>query len=53
MVKKYLLDVGHVPFAPNGAHDLQVEWLVAAMKRGAEAQPPSETYNELGRETVI
>ncbi len=39
LVKKYLLDVGHVPFAPKGAHDLQVEWLVATMKRGAEAQP--------------
>ncbi len=38
LIKKYL-DVGRVPSAPKGAHDLHVEWLVATMKRGAEAQP--------------
>lgn len=30
---------GVVPFAPKGAHDPHVEWLVAAMKHEAEAQP--------------
>ncbi len=39
LVRKCLLDVGRVPFTPKGAHDLHVEWLVATMKRGEEAQP--------------
>ena len=39
LVKRCLLDVGLMPLAPKGAHDLHVEWLVATMKRGEEAQP--------------
>jgi len=39
IVKKHLLDVGRVPFAPKGAHDPHVEWLVVTMKRRVEAQP--------------
>ena len=40
LVKKYLLDVGgHAVGLLKGAHDFHVEWLVAAMKRGDEAQP--------------
>ncbi len=39
LVKKYFLDVGRVPFAPKGAHDPHVEWLVATVKRWPEAQP--------------
>ncbi len=39
LVKKYLLDVGRMPFAPKGAHDPHMEWLVATVKRGVEAQP--------------
>ncbi len=40
LVKKYLLDVGSCAvYSPKGAHDLHVEWLVATMKRGVEAQP--------------
>jgi transposase len=39
LVKKRLLDVGRVPFAPKGAHDPCVEWLVATVKHRIEAQP--------------
>ncbi len=39
LVRKYLLDVSPVPLGTKGAHDLHVEWLVATMKRGVEAQP--------------
>ena len=39
LVKRRLLDVRCVPFTSKGAHDLHVEWLVATVKRGAEAQP--------------
>jgi len=39
IVKKHLLDVGHVPFAPKGAHDLHVEWSVTTVNHGEEAQP--------------
>jgi len=39
MVRKYLLDVGRVPLGSTATHDLHVEWLVATMKHGAEAQP--------------
>lgn len=36
LVKKYLLDVGLVPLAPKGAHDLRVEWSVTTMKRAEQ-----------------
>jgi len=39
IVKKHLLDVGRVPFAPKGAHDLHVEWSVTTVNHGEEAQP--------------
>jgi len=40
LVKKYLLDVGgHAVSLPKGAHEPHVEWLVATMKHGIEAQP--------------
>ena len=40
LVKKYLLDVGSCAvYSLKGAHDPHVEWLVATMKRGLEAQP--------------
>ncbi len=40
LVKKYLLDVGgRAVSLPKGAHDPHVEWLVATVKRGPEAQP--------------
>ena len=40
LVKKYLLDVGgYAVCLPKGAHDLHVEWLVATVKHGVEAQP--------------
>lgn len=40
LVRKYFLDVGSCAvYPPKGAHDLYVEWLVATMKRGVEAQP--------------
>ncbi len=40
LVKKYLLDVGgRAVCLPKGAHDPHVEWLVATMKHGVEAQP--------------
>jgi len=52
LVKKYLLDVGLMPLAPKGVHDPHVEWLVATMKHGdGGTTRPSETYNDLGRET--
>ena len=39
LVKKYLLDVGSCAvYSPKGAHDSRVEWLVATMKHGVEAQ---------------
>ncbi|MGC8988456.1 zinc ribbon domain-containing protein [Infirmifilum sp.] len=40
IARKYILDVGgRAVGLPKGAHDPRVEWLVATMKRGAEAQP--------------
>ena len=40
LVKKYLLDVGSCAvYSLKGAHDLHVEWFVATLKRGVEAQP--------------
>jgi len=40
LVKRYLLDVGgRAVGLPNGVHDPYVEWLVAMVKRRAEAQP--------------
>ena len=39
LVRKYLLDVCPMPLGTKGAHDLHVEWFVATMKRGEEAQP--------------
>ncbi len=39
LARRYLLDVGPVPLAPKGAHDPHVEWLVATVNRGVEAQP--------------
>ncbi len=54
LVKKYLLDVSPVPFAPKGAHDLH-EGVACShnevWSRGTTR--PSETYNNLGRETVV
>ena len=39
IANKYLLDVGLMPLALKGVHDLRAEWLVATVKHGAEAQP--------------
>ncbi len=46
ITKRYLIDVGRVPFTPKGTHDPHVEWLVAPKKRGVDAQPV------LGRPTM-
>lgn len=40
MVRRYLLNVSdHAVDFPMNAHDPHVEWFVATMKRGVEAQP--------------
>ena len=53
LVRKYLLDVSHVPLGMKGAHDPHVEWSVTTMKCGDRGTTrPSETYNDLRRETV-
>ncbi|MGC9122255.1 MAG: RNA-guided endonuclease InsQ/TnpB family protein [Thermogladius sp.] len=40
IARKYILDVGgRAVGLPKGAHDHREEWLVATVKRGAEAQP--------------
>ncbi len=39
---KMELDVSPVPLGLKGAHDPRVEWLVATVNRGVEAQPVLE-----------
>ena len=54
LARKYLLNVGHVPFAPKGAHDPH-EGVARSYDEawGRGTTRPSETYNNLGRETVV
>ncbi|MGB9830788.1 MAG: hypothetical protein ACPLSP_01805 [Fervidicoccus fontis] len=39
IVKRFLLGMSPVPLGSKGAHDPHVEWLVATVNHGFEAQP--------------